>query len=185
MLNSSDLHSSASVKLKRASNKGQKVTTACDGAVVNSKKPLLPKRDGAWVRGGGDTGLAGVWHYCRLCRRRGSVHHRNHTWNINSALKQLTGERMQSNISTPNSFFFISSSSHISTIQTISPVLEVIAFYFDYFFVVLILSIIIFFFYLLCHRTQKCCATVIRHFVRQWKWKSLNSASVETNLTMK
>lgn len=72
---------------------------------------------------------------------------------------------MQSDISTPNFLFFISSSSHISTIQTISPVLEVIAFYFSLFFLVLILSIIIF--YLLCHRTQKCCATVIRHFVLQ------------------
>lgn len=76
---------------------------------------------------------------------------------------------MQSNISTPNFFFFISSSSLISTIQTISPVLEVIAFYFSLFFLVLILSIIIF--YLLCHRTEKCCATVIRHFVPQSNWK--------------
>lgn len=96
--------------------------------------------------------------------RRGSVHHRNHTRNVNSALIQLTGERMQSNISTPNFLFFISSSSHISTIQTISPVLEVIAFYFSLFFLVLVLTII---FYLPCHRTQKCCAAVISHFVLQ------------------
>lgn len=73
MLNSLDLHSSASVKLNRTNNRGQKVTSAHDGAVVNSEKPLLPKRDRAWVRGwrlgggrGGNTGLAGVWHYCRM-----------------------------------------------------------------------------------------------------------------------
>lgn len=120
----------------------------------------------------------------RIIMRRGSVHHRNHTWNINSALIQLTRERMQSNISTPNFLFFTSSSSHISTIQTILPVLEVIAFYFSLFVLVLILSIVIIF-YLPCHRTQKCCATVIRHFVLQGNWKSLNSALVETNLIMK
>lgn len=50
---------------------------------------------------------------------------------------------MQSYISTPNFSFFISSSSHLSTIQTISPVLEVIAFYFSVFFLVLLSIIII------------------------------------------
>lgn len=44
MLNSSDLRSSASVKSSRASNKGQKLMVLHSCIVVNSKKPLLPKR---------------------------------------------------------------------------------------------------------------------------------------------
>ncbi len=74
MLNSLDLRSSASVKSRRASIKGQKLMVLHSCIVVNSKKPLLPKMgEGGGGGGGGgrwrwgeDMKLAGVWHDCRI-----------------------------------------------------------------------------------------------------------------------
>lgn len=178
-LNSSDLHSSASVKLNRAgikkNGKRRRRTAALSSIPRNHYCQREMEHE---LEDEEEEEETWDWQECdttagcmRIIMRRGSVHHRNHTWTIYSALIQKMGERMQSDISTPTFFFFISSSSHISTIQTISPVLEGIAFYFSLFFLVPIWSIIIIrsisiiiFFNLLCHRTQKCCATVIWHF---------------------
>lgn len=61
MLNSLDLRSSASVKSNRASSKRQQLKVLHSCIVVNSKKPLLPKRGGARGKlGGADMKLAGV-----------------------------------------------------------------------------------------------------------------------------
>lgn len=111
-LNSLDLRSSASVKSNRACSKRQQLKVLHSCIVVNSKKPLLPKRGGGGgargERGGADTG---GWQECyttaghtRTTTRSGSVHHRNHTWNVYSAL--INGRTDAINYI--NSWFFFS-----------------------------------------------------------------------------
>lgn len=82
-LNSSDLHSSASVKLNGASNKGQEVTAALSPIPRNHycqretehELEEEEEEEETWERQECDT-TAGCM---RIILRRGSVHHRNHT----------------------------------------------------------------------------------------------------------
>lgn len=86
MLNSSDLHSSASVKLTRASNKGQKVTAALSSIPRNHYCQREMEHEIEGEDEEEEEEETRDWQECdttagcmRIMMRRGSVHHRNHT----------------------------------------------------------------------------------------------------------